>query len=160
MGITARKAVRFSLLVVGAAVVAAQFVPVDRTNPPVDPQQDFVFRMNPPAAVAAAVERSCRDCHTNRTAWPAYSRVAPISWLVVDDVNEGRSQLNFSEWGKLDARQSARKLEEICDEVNAGGMPLRKYTLLHPSAKLTEAEIQAVCRWTEEVGSNPQPMAR
>jgi hypothetical protein len=157
---SARKVVRYSLLVVGAAVVIAQFVPVNRTNPPVDQQQDFVVCMKPPAAVAAAIERSCRDCHTNRTIWPAYSRVAPISWLVADDVHEGRAHLNFSEWGKLDARRSARKLEDVCDEVKAGGMPLRKYTLLHPAAKLTEADVQAICRWTDEVASNPRPVAR
>jgi hypothetical protein len=70
---------------------------------------------------------------------------------VVDDVTEGRKHLNFSEWGKLDARRSARRLEEMCDEVRSGSMPDRKYVLLHPDAKLSADEVQAICGWTEQV---------
>jgi len=146
-----RKLVRVSLAAVSVLLVAAQFVPLDRTNPPSDPQQHFKVVARPPAAVASVFDRSCRDCHSNDTTWPWYSRVAPMSFLVVDDVKEGRAHLNFSEWGKLDARRSARRLEEICDEVKSGNMPDRKYTLIHPSAKLSPDEVQAICGWTEQV---------
>ena len=151
MAIAARKLVRVVLLVLAVVLVAAQFVPLDRTNPPSDPQQHFTAITRPPEVVASALNRSCRDCHTNDTTWPWYSRVAPMSFLVVDDVNEGRGHLNFSEWGKLDARRRSRKLEEICDEITSGAMPDRKYTLIHPSAKLTPEEVQAICGWTEQV---------
>ncbi|RPJ72546.1 MAG: hypothetical protein EHM24_09250 [Acidobacteria bacterium] len=140
-----------SLLVLAVLFVAAQLVPLDRSNPPSDPQQHFRVVASPPAAVASVLDRSCRDCHSNDTTWPWYSRVAPMSFLVVDDVKEGRLHLNFSEWGKLDARRSARKLEQICDEVRSGDMPDRKYTLLHPEAKLSPADVQAICGWTEQV---------
>jgi hypothetical protein len=151
MTLTARKLVRVFLLVVGVLLVVAQFVPLDRSNPRSDPQQHFTVVAKPPAVVANAINRSCRDCHTNDTTWPWYSRVAPASFLVVDDVHEGRAHLNFSEWGKLDARRSALKLEEICDEVKSGAMPDRKYVLLHPDAKLSPEEVQAICGWTEQV---------
>jgi len=151
MAFSAPKLVRVSLLALAVLLVAAQFVPLDRTNPPSDPQQHFNAVARPPAAVASVLDRSCRDCHSNATTWPWYSRVAPMSFLVVNDVKEGRSHLNFSEWGKLDARRSTRKLEEICDEITAGNMPERKYTLIHPSAKLSPDEIQAICGWTEGV---------
>ena len=151
MALSARKLVRVSLLVLALLLAGAQFVPLDRTNPPSDPQQHFNVVARPPQAVASVLQRSCRDCHTNDTTWPWYSRVAPVSFLVVDDVKEGRSHLNFSEWGKLDARRAARKLEEICDEIKAGNMPERKYTLIHPSAKLTAEEVQTICGWTEQV---------
>jgi hypothetical protein len=151
MAFSTAKLFRASLLVLAVLLVAAQLVPLDRTNPPSDPQQHFKAVARPPAAVASVLDRSCRDCHSNDTAWPWYSRIAPMSFLVVDDVNEGRSHLNFSEWGKLDARRSARKLEEICDEIKSGNMPDRKYTLIHPSAKLSPDDIQAICGWTEQV---------
>ena len=147
----ARKLVRMFLLVVAVLLVAAQFIPLDRSNPPSDPRQHFTEVAKPPSVVAAVIGRSCRDCHSNETRWPWYSRVAPVSFLVVDDVHEGRAHLNFSEWGKLDPRRSARKLEEICDEVKSGAMPDRKYVLLHPEAKLSPGEVQAICGWTEQV---------
>ena len=151
MAPSAWKFVRVSLLALAALLVVAQLVPLDRSNPPSDPDQHFTVVARPPARVASIVDRSCRDCHTNDTRWPWYSRVAPMSFLVVDDVKEGRAHLNFSEWGKLDARRSALKLEEICEEVKSGSMPERKYTLIHPSAKLSPEEVDAICGWTEQV---------
>ncbi len=147
MARTARRLIRRALLVVFALLVAIQFVPVDRSNPPSDPLQSLAATLGPPAPVAAALERSCRDCHSNDTRWPWYSRVAPASWLVAHDVEEGRSHLNFSEWALLDNRRRARRLGEICDEISAGSMPDPKYVLLHPGARLAPGEIKTICDW-------------
>jgi len=70
------------------------------------------------------LSRSCNDCHSNKTVWPWYTNVAPISWWIVDHINEGRRNLNFSEWAKLDKNRQDRKLRQICDEVEDGAMPL------------------------------------
>lgn len=148
MALTARRLIRWVLLVLVAFLVVAQFVPVERTNPPSDPRQSLAATVAPPAPVAAALERSCHDCHSNDTKWPWYSRVAPVSWLLAADVREGRSHLNFSEWATLDNRRRVRRLEEICEEITAGSMPDPKYVLLHPGAKLAPAEINAICEWT------------
>ncbi len=148
MPLTVPRAARWALLAVAAVLVIAQFVPVDRSNPPSDPQQSLAVTAGPPATVAAVLDRSCRDCHSNETRWPWYSRVAPISWLVAGDVEEGRSHLNFSEWALLDNRRRARRLEEICEEITAGAMPDWKYVLMHPEARLSAEEIKAVCDWT------------
>lgn len=151
MALQTRRLVRWSLIALAAFLVAAQFIPLDRSNPPSDPQQHFVARLSPPAHVASTLDRACRDCHSNQTTWPLYSHVAPVSWLVVDDVKEGRAHLNFSEWGKLNQRRASRKLEEVCEEVRSGGMPPGKYTLLHPAAKLKPGEVDAICGWAEQV---------
>lgn len=148
MAITTRRLIRWALLVVLALLVVAQFVPIDRSNPPSDPRQSLAATAEPPAAVAAVLERSCRDCHSNDTRWPWYSRVAPVSWLLARDVEEGRSHLNFSEWALLDSRRRMRRLEEICEEITSGAMPDPKYVLLHPDARLSPGEITAVCDWT------------
>lgn len=75
---------------------------------------------------------ACYDCHSNETQWPWYSNVAPMSWLVQRDVDQGRDELNFSEWPAHD--------DDLADAVEDGAMPPRNYTLLHPDARLSDAE--------------------
>ena len=84
---------------------------------------------------AAIARASCYSCHSNETDWPAYSYVAPMSWLVRRDVERGRDELNFSEWDRDDG-EADDAIESILD----GSMPPRQYTLVHPGASLTEAE--------------------
>lgn len=79
--------------------------------------------------------RACRDCHSNETVWPWYARVAPASWLVRWDVEAGREHFNVSEWGR-----EHNGAEEAADMVRSGVMPLPRYVLLHPAARLSEAE--------------------
>lgn len=122
-----------------------------RTNPAFDPAHEIhaVTTMDP--QIAPVFNRSCDDCHSNRTAWPWYSKIAPASWLVVSDVNRGRAALNFSEWGRYDAGAQQKHLKEICGEVSEGEMPAAQYLLMHPRARLSATERQAVCRWTRDV---------
>ncbi|MEX2134878.1 MAG: heme-binding domain-containing protein [Acidimicrobiia bacterium] len=79
--------------------------------------------------------RACFDCHSNETEWPWYTNIAPISWLIQSDVDEGREELNFSEW---DREQEG---EEAAETVREGSMPPNAYLLTHPTARLTEAEL-------------------
>ena len=99
--------------------------------------------------VAAIFERSCRDCHSNKTVWPWYTNVAPISWWLSNHVNEGRRDLNMSEWGRLPRDRQERKLRQICDQIEDGEMPLSTYLPMHPAARLSEQDKKTVCDWTE-----------
>jgi hypothetical protein len=125
-------------LAVLALVVVAQVVPYGRnhSNPPVvaEPTWDS-------ASTRMLAERACFDCHSNQTRWPWYSHVAPMSWLVQNPVDEGRSELNFSEWnlGRGEA-------DEAAETVREGEMPPRSYVLLHPAARLTDAEREQLAR--------------
>lgn len=123
-------------------LVAAQFVPVDRTNPPVG--EEIVA----PAEVMTVLERACYDCHSNETVWPAYSRVAPVSWLVARDVHEGREALNYSTWGRYSAEERSELLEETWEEVAEGEMPMKPYVLLHPAARLTAEDQEVLRAWS------------
>jgi mono/diheme cytochrome c family protein len=87
------------------------------------------------------VQRACFDCHSNQTAWPWYTNVAPFSWLVQHDVDEGRARLNFSDWGANNTRFSARA-DRIVRAVEDGRMPPVQYLLIHSNARLTDAEKQ------------------
>ncbi len=95
--------------------------------------------------VGAVLDRSCQDCHSSRTAWPWYSHVAPVSWIVSKHVSEGREVLNFSEWANQPHSADERML--ICDAVSDGRMPLAEYTVIHRNAKLSKRDVELICGW-------------
>lgn len=136
-----RRLAKFGAVGLVALLLLAQLIPVARANPPVESD------VAAPSEVASVLRRSCYDCHSNETAWPWYSRIAPVSWLVVKDVREGREALNYSTWGRYSTEERAEKLEETWDEVAEGEMPLRIYTLAHPGARLTAADREALRAW-------------
>ena len=106
------------VLVVVIVLVGIQFIPVNRSNPPVEEEV--------PASpeVKAVLKRACYDCHSNETVWPGYSRVAPVSWLLAWDVREGREELNFSTWNRYNQKKRGKIIKEIWEEVQEGEMPL------------------------------------
>lgn len=130
--------------------VVAQFVRPNMTNPPVDEGRTLQARAQIRQEVYAILERSCNDCHSNKTSWPWYSQVTPVSWYLANHVADGRRELNISDWARYDARRATRKLDEICEQVREGEMPLKSYLLLHPSARLSDADRKAICDWTTE----------
>jgi hypothetical protein len=130
--------------------IGIQFVRPGLTNPPVDESQTIFARMQVPPEVAATLDRSCRDCHSNKTVWPWYTQVAPVSWWLKNHVDEGRRDLNLSEWAKLPPDRQDRKLRQICDEVQDGQMPLASYLPMHPTAKLSEQDKKTLCDWTDK----------
>jgi hypothetical protein len=140
-----RNAGRIAAAALVAAAVGAQFFQPERINPPFDRSTSFETVAKAPPVVVAAVGRGCRDCHSNQTEWPWYSRVAPVSWLVASDVREARARLNLSEWGRFSPDMARLRLTEMCDEVSKGDMPPLQYTLIHRGAKLTTDERSALC---------------
>jgi len=137
------------LLILVIVLVAIQLYRPAKTNPPEDQAKTLKATAQMPPEVAEAIDKSCGDCHTNRTTWPRYSYVAPVSWLVTDDVNEGRRHVNFSEWGSYSAERQQRRLGDICDQVKDGGMPLRQYTWMHDGTKLNQQQRDSICAWTK-----------
>jgi hypothetical protein len=140
---------RVGLAVVAAVFAVTQLVPVDRHNPSANVSMSIEMSEKVPAPVERVLRSSCLNCHSNRTSWPWYSYVAPVSWVVAHDVRAGRRKLNFSEWGAYSGEKREQKLEEICDQVINGDMPNPKYLWVHRSARPTSAEREAICQWTE-----------
>jgi Haem-binding domain len=145
-----RRVARSALLALLIIFLAIQLVPVHRTNPPFDAAGSLERSAPVPANVKAILDRSCKDCHSNETRWPGYGYVAPMSWWLVRDVDEGRDHLNFSEWGASDADTQRDSLIEICRQVRRGDMPLKPYTWIHSSATLTAGDVKTLCDWTAE----------
>ena len=127
-------------LIGGALVVllfvVIQVIPFGRPVP--DPPIRVEPRWDSPRTRDLAA-RACFDCHSNQTTYPWYSYVAPVSWLIQDDVRQGRSKLNFSEW---DLPQ--REAQNASRELQRGDMPLPIYLPIHPQAQLSAEEKQAL----------------
>jgi hypothetical protein len=148
------------ILVMAALFVAIQAVRPSRTNPPINPALEIKSFDPVSSQTGPILSRSCDDCHSNRTVWPWYSEVAPTSWLVAHDVNEGRSKMNLSEWGSYPAKKRSDLLKDICGEVTKGEMPIAAYTRMHTSARLTAGDVKALCQWTKSFERGPSGQAR
>jgi cytochrome c551/c552 len=142
------KILKWIAIVVAVVFVGIQFVRPARTNPAVNPSQTIEAYTQMTPEVASILERSCRDCHSNKTVWPWYTNVAPVSWWLSNHVSHGRKDLNLSEWGSLPRDRQDRKLRQICDEVEDGVMPLSSYLPMHPTARLSEQDKKTICDWT------------
>jgi hypothetical protein len=128
------RVIRWPLLVLVVVFVAIQFVPYGwkHSNPPVIRDAPW-----PDAESARIARASCYDCHSNETDWPVYSYVAPMSWLVRRDVEEGRDELNFSDWDR-----DAGEADDAIDTIRDGSMPPDIYTRIHRDARLSDEEAQ------------------
>ena len=143
--------IKKALYVVGFFMFV-QLFPLATTNPPVDPARTIHASMNLDTSVSSTLARACNDCHSNLTVWPWYSRVAPLSWLVISDVRRGRSAMNFSDWKSISPEKQSEIVPDICKEVADREMPLEQYLLMHPRAKPTHAETEAICTWAHSSG--------
>lgn len=145
------------LLLVAFAVI--QFIPVDRSNPPVEAE------IPAPAEVKTVLRAACYDCHSNETIWPWYSHIAPISWLVAHDVHAGRDELNFSTWNRYSTKQQVEKLKETLEEIEEGEMPPWFYMAVHRDIELSGRERDVLRTWARgsaapESTTEPTPQDR
>lgn len=100
-------------------------------------------------SVLALFQRSCQDCHSEATRYPWYAFIAPVSWWIESDVADGRAHLNMSRWNEYSLVRKERNLSEIANQVKDHDMPLRQYTWMHRSARLSESDVNAIFQWTQ-----------
>jgi hypothetical protein len=144
-----KKIVLLILAVLVAAFIVIQFWRIDTTPIPIVQAETIQAGVTVPPDVDMVLTRSCGDCHTNGTVYPWYSQMQPVAWWLSDHIAEGRGELNFSKFNTYPARKKKKKLEEICDQIKQGEMPLFSYTIVHRNAVLSESEKTAICNWTE-----------
>ena len=130
-----KKTIFWIVIVIVVLGLLIQLIPLPArgNNPPVvsEPKWDS-------PQTRALVKRACFDCHSNESIWPLYAYVAPVSWLIYNDVIQGRSRMNFSDWN----RGYQPSIGDIVGELEEGGMPPAIYLPLHKEAQLTAAEKQ------------------
>jgi len=135
------------LILIGIFVVIQFFRPERNLLPPTE--SDLLVQLDPPEELALILQNSCYDCHSNQTRYPWYSHVSPVSWYLDRHIREGKEEVNFSHFGDLEQRAKIRLLNEICEEVEEGSMPLPSYIRMHRDALLTAEEIASLCDWSE-----------
>jgi hypothetical protein len=136
-------AARWSVLA-AVGILAIQLLPVERGNFPVKGDLDA------PPSIKGDLRNGCYDCHSNHTRWPWYGAIAPVSWWIAHNVNEGRRRLNFSDWDAYasDPETASHKLDEIAEFVSNGKMAPRAYLMMHPGARLSADQRAAIVAWS------------
>lgn len=115
--------------------------------------ENHIFRQEQlPENVQLTIQNACLDCHSNNTRYPFYDRIAPASWMVSKHITDGKKELNFSEWGTLDAYDKIKALEDIRQELEQNTMPLKAYVVMHREAKLSEEQKSALYAWIDKKG--------
>jgi len=140
--------------------VIIQFFTIDKTNPPVEAEIDMITVEQVPTQIVGILKTSCYDCHTNETVYPWYTNIAPVSWWIKKHIDDGRDELNFSEWGNYSLRRKDHKLDEIVEMVDETEMPLKSYLLAHGDASLSSEQKAMLVEWAkavrEELGYVPE----
>lgn len=127
-----------------AVFAAAQLVRPERTNPATDASRTIQAQMGAASRLSVVLDRACRDCHSNATVWPWYSRVAPVSWLMAYGVKKGRDVLNFSEWASYSPEQQRILLAMSCRDATEDKMP-GVYANLRPETRLSAHDVETIC---------------
>jgi|TARA_Y100000294_G_C8406854_1_gene277125 hypothetical protein len=133
-----KRRIKYGIVAALVVLSAIQIVPYGRTasNPPIINEPEWDTK-----ATRDLVVRACFDCHSNETHYPWYSRVAPVSWWTQNHIDEGRDDLNFSEWS-----WDYDEIDEIAESVMEGEMPPNYYTLIPSSRNLSERERENLIR--------------
>lgn len=131
-------------LAIGVFLFVLLFFPLPKSNP------ETKFGFSEPKQVESILRRVCFDCHSNETKWPFYTYVFPASYLVYKHVEEGREELNFSDWDSFPEKKKVRLTNDIIEQIEEGEMPPWDYKLLHPSSLITKEELEILKEWANQ----------
>lgn len=119
---------------------------------------DDIFNHYPaPDSIKMLIKTSCYDCHSNNTVYPWYSEIQPFAWWLNHHVEEGKNELNFSDFAAFNTRFKSHKMDEVMDEVGEKNMPLKSYLIVHTESRLTDAQRKAIVKWADEVRNIIKP---
>jgi len=144
------KLIKFVLLPLLIAFAVLQFFRGDYPEVRMENPADIHHTVEISPEVSGMLRAACYDCHSMETKYPWYSKVAPISWLILPHIREGREELNFSEWENMSRRAKVKMLKETAEEVEGQQMPHPQYLRAHPEARLTDAQRQILVEWANQ----------
>ena len=151
-----KKSLKIAVLIFAVAFISIQFIRPDFTNPPVNQAETLEASTQIPEDVQAILNTSCKDCHSNETTYPWYSKIQPSAWFLEHHIEEGRGEMNLSLWNTYENNRKRRKLSEICEQVESREMPLPAYLYIHSDAKLSDEQIAILCEWTKQESAKLQ----
>ena len=140
------------LIALLAILVIIQFIrPAKNVSAEVVTENDISKVYALPQDLHETLKKKCYDCHSNNTTYPWYWNFQPIAWWLNNHIQEGKSELNFSEFKTYEQKKALHKLEELGEVAEENTMPLRSYTILHPETALTEDDKTAIYAWLESM---------
>ena len=142
------------LLSVAIVFVIIQFIQPDRTMVKNAEQKDINQVINMPDTIAAMLKQSCYNCHSNNTTYPWYTYVQPIGWYLSYHVQNGRQQLDLSEFDKYSIRKQATKIKEMASQVKEKEMPMSSYLWMHKEARLSDDQRMLLVTWLEHTADS------
>ncbi|MFA5244123.1 MAG: heme-binding domain-containing protein [Pedobacter sp.] len=151
---TLKKKILLGLL---AVLVVIQFFKPELNQSAAETPNDIFAHYTAPDSLQQMIRTSCYDCHSNNTVYPWYSNIQPVAWWLANHVNEGKSELNFSEFATYTPKKADHKLEELIEMIEKGEMPLKSYTILHGDTRLSAVQQKAITDWAKEVRAKIQP---
>ncbi|NNC83183.1 MAG: heme-binding domain-containing protein [Flavobacteriales bacterium] len=140
-------------IILGLIILLAlmQFKGIDRSNPPVEENEDFFAVHESPTETRSLIQTACYDCHSHTTEYPWYSHVAPISWWLRGHIDHAREKVNFSTWSRLDNSDRLHALKECQEVLIDKEMPMLPYMIAHREAWLDEEERQDLAQFFQSI---------
>lgn len=142
------------LLILLIVFVGIQFIPTKRNLSEIVPNTDFMIVNNVPNNIKATLQTSCYDCHSNNTSYPWYNTVQPVAWFLENHIEEGKAELNFSEWDNYSNRRKKSKLKSIVSQIKDNKMPLSSYTFIHKNTIISNNQKKEIIAWINEIDTN------
>ncbi len=139
------------LIVLLVILVIIQFIRPGRNISAAVSPNDIGHKYHVPENIKSILKTSCNDCHSNNTVYPWYSNVQPVAWWLQNHVNEGKSELDFSEFLTYSPKKAHHKMEEVIEMVKENEMPLNSYLWVHKDAKLSADQKKLLTDWADGI---------
>lgn len=149
-----KKKLKFIVGFVLVVLLGIQFIPIQHNSVNSISPSDFVEMYKPPLKISEIIQTSCYDCHSNQTKYPWYSKIQPIGLILQNHILEGKSELNFSEFGDLSKRMKRTKLKSMISQIEDDKMPLLSYTFLHKDAILSQPTKVLISNYLDSLKKN------
>ena len=146
-----KKILKWTGLLLLTAFIVLQFFRPTKNKSDVISNNDITKLYAVPRDVENILKTSCYNCHSNNTVYPWYAEVQPVAWWLNGHIQNGKKDLNFSEFGTYRIRRQYKKLEEIDDLVKDNKMPLDSYLWIHKNAKLNDDQKKVISNWVTTV---------
>ena len=137
------------LIVLAGLFILLQFYRSPRNQSSTNPSNDISASFNVPADVQGIFRTSCYDCHSDTTHYPWYAKVQPVGWWLNGHIEQGKRQLNFSEYSSYRLRRQYNKFGDIIEQLEGDEMPLPAYLIIHTDAKLSQDQKGKIIAWAQ-----------
>ena len=144
--------VKITFLVLFALFVVVQFFQPEKNKGEVSSESIFKNETTMSSGLKEIIGNSCFDCHSDNTRYLWYHQISPVSWMINNHIVKGKKELNLSGWEKMDDIEKITVLEDIKKVIKNGSMPMKSYLLMHPGAKLSEAQKNELLVWIDKKG--------